>query len=93
MKLWNRNKESSFTGCGDPPFTVRDRRFIDACSWHDAAYSRGSWHQFNLSRYRVDRAFLEQMLQIADGQILPTAKAYLYYGIVRVFGGIWWEGR
>ena len=88
-----KGKESDFTGCGDPPFTVTDKRFFEACSWHDAAYTRSSWHQLNLSRYQVDRAFLEQMLQIANGKTGSTIRAYTYYWAVRIFGALWWEGK
>lgn len=91
MGLWR--KESTFTGCGDPPITIKDKQFYAACSWHDAAYSRGSWHEFNLTRARVDRAFLEQMLQIAEGNPLAVARAYIYFGVVRAFGWAWWESQ
>lgn len=63
---------------------------------HDIAYLRGSWHQANLSRYEVDRAFLFQLLELAKyGRFKPLKRlqAYGMYGVVRLLGGLFWEGE
>lgn len=67
-----------------------------ACKWHDEAYTKGSTQQRHVSREEVDLAFLNQLLDMADGRKYATLRrlqAYTFYSIVRVFGGLWWEGK
>ena len=86
-------KDDPRIACGYGHFTVPAKDFIDACSFHDSAYLKDSWHQRNLSRLEVDRWFLCQMLLIANGNPLKKGLAYTMYGLTRVFGGMFWEGK
>ena len=81
-------------GCGVGPLTTsKEDIFYPACVWHDKAYTRGSKYQEYMSRGDVDDIFLSKMLDIAEDNATKTAKAFLYYGLVRIFGGIFWEGK
>lgn len=67
-----------------------------ACTWHDKQYVLKDAGQQTLSRKEVDRRFLYSMVEIAKvqptlkGRTWNYGKAYLYYGIVRAFGGFFW---
>lgn len=80
-------------GCGVWPILLKGGKFEEACKWHDKAHLEQSWHQLNLSRYEIDRVFLLQMLTIAGKRKLRRLQAYVFYGLARVFGGWFWEGR
>jgi hypothetical protein len=78
--------------CGIKPILVGgwgDR----ACEWHDEAYEPGSPAQDVSTRTDVDKRFLVQLKAKANGNPFQLAQAYLFYGIVRSFGWIWWEGK
>ncbi len=81
--------------CGIKPFLVGG--WADkACKWHDEAYTKGSTQQRFVSREEVDKAFLNQLLNAANGAKyapLRRLQAYTFYRIVRLFGGLWWEGK
>lgn len=67
-----------------------------ACDWHDDSYITGSWHQKNMRRQDVDKHFLRLLLVLSKRGRLQGAKhvaSYTMYGIVRVIGAPWWEGR
>lgn len=85
-------KDTEGIGCGIYPLLLKRSKFIEACSWHDQTYTEQSWAQLNLTRKEVDDWFLQQMKQIAGDSTLRKAQAYLFYGIARVLGGLWWEG-
>lgn len=78
--------------CGIKPFTFRGW-VKAACAFHDQAYIKDSWHQQNMTRIELDRWFLTQMLEISGRNILKIGASYLMYGVTRVFGGRWWEGK
>jgi hypothetical protein len=80
-------------GCGIYPLLLKRSKFIAACTWHDKAYSDQSWAQLNLTRKEVDDWFLGQMLEIAGNSKLRMIQAYVFHGIARTLGWIWWEGR
>lgn len=78
--------------CGIKPLLVggwADR----ACEWHDEAYEPGSPAQESSTRADIDKRFLVQLKAKADGNPFQLAQAYLFYGIVRSLGWIWWEGK
>lgn len=65
-----------------------------AAQQHDYEYERSStsWH----TRKQVDDEFLYNCLAAAErGRFRAgkRAQAYAMYGIVRVVGGIWWDGE
>jgi len=62
--------------------------FTAACQAHDAAYTAGS----GVDRYAADLQFLNDLLAASGGNILCEAASYLYYGMVRMFGWIFYEG-
>jgi hypothetical protein len=79
--------------CGIYPFILKDTKFIDACAWHDAMFELDSFLQRkDWTRKQVDRWFLNQMLLISKTR-LDRAQAYLFYGIARLFGGPFYEGK
>lgn len=80
-------------GCGIAPLILKRGKLVDACKWHDKAYTEQSWAQLNLSRKEVDDWFLAQMLEIAGKSKLEKVQAYVFHGIARALGWIWWEGR
>lgn len=80
-------------GCGIYPILVRKTKFYDACNWHDLAYLRKSWQQGHLSRKVVDKWFLGQMLRKAGGSRIARIQAHIFYGLSRLLGGFWWEGK
>lgn len=87
-------KDDKHEGCGISPLATGKRDpFFDACRWHDDAYVRNSWHQYNLKRKETDLYFLKQMLSIAGDNPFLRARAYLYYRLARIFGRRFWEGK
>ncbi len=84
--------DSPGIGCGIWPLLLEKTRFYPACSWHDVAYTTDSWAQKNLTRKQVDDWFLKQNLLIAGDNKYHRARAYLFYGIARAVGALWWEG-
>lgn len=78
--------------CGIKPLTFRGW-VKNQCAWHDRAYVKGSWHQLNLSRKQVDEHFLTMMLEDAQGNIPKRVASYVMYGLTRIFGGFFWEGK
>lgn len=87
-------KDDKAEGCGISKIwiTSENDHFHRACSWHDSAYLEGSEASKYLSRKETDHRFLVQMLGIAKNDPMLKAKAYFYYGLVRLFGGVFWEG-
>lgn len=70
-------------GCGPwwYPTKWKDRYFEDACKVHDEDYMAGK------DRKRSDEIFLNNMMQeAADGPWVRRLQAFVFYGIVRVFG-------
>ena len=85
--------EDKYDGCGISNLISTGPKdpFYNACQWHDEAYSKGSFHEQNFSRKQMDLVFLAQMKLIAGKNLLLKTKAFLYYGIARLFGGTYWE--
>ena len=79
--------------CGVYPFQTSSKdTFTKACKSHDLAYIEGSIEQKIFSRKEVDQIFLKQMLELSGESKLKKIKAYTYYALVRLFGGMFWEG-
>lgn len=87
-------KDDTHDGCG---YGITFRGWMKkVCAPHDDAYLQGSDAQKWLSRYDVDRAFLRDALnQSRMGQFKFGKRmfSYLAYGVVRLVGGIFWEGK
>lgn len=64
--------------------------FKPACSIHDAEYGLNDGGVQPKTRKEVDDMFLQIMLNEAKGSTRKKAKAYIYYGLVRALGGLWW---
>ena len=69
--------------------------FVKACETHDEAYMMNEAGTNKASRKCVDKEFLRSMLVTAHrykgrAKAILVAKAYTYYGLVRLFGGIVW---
>ena len=80
-------------GCGYGIFsTGRDDPFVSACLLHDQRYGEHERRpdEGMFSRCEVDTEFLDGMLSIADGDPFLTLRAYTYYGLTRIFGGLLW---
>ena len=85
-------RDDPHTGVGIYPLIIKDECMTPAAEWHDIAYTKGSWHQQNMTRKQVDEIFLQLMLTCST-TTLQRARAYFYYGVVRAVGGIFWEGQ
>jgi hypothetical protein len=84
-------KEDTKTGCGISTLWFDAySEFNPACSIHDAEFRLQEEGFQTKSRKEVDRMFLQIMLSNSKGKPLQVAKAYTYYGIVRLVGGLWW---
>lgn len=92
--LARRSGDDEYCGCGISYIwaTSPNDPLQEACAWHDAAYMKGSDEQQRFTRSVVDKTFLDKMLNIASDDWKLRARAYLYYGIVRLFGSTFWEG-
>lgn len=87
-------KEDPYDGCGvGIASTSKKDPFYESCRWHDATYSDGSIWQDKYSRETIDKHFLQQMLLIAGDSYGLKMRAYLYYGLARLFGSRLWEGN
>lgn len=75
-------------------FSVSDKRFNGAARWHDHAYRAGSDAQLTgMTRKEVDDRFLQHCLDLAADDWFARRRAYVYYALVRMFGGPLWEGK
>lgn len=94
LEMGRQVKDDDFEGCGISKIwaTREDDPLKDACSRHDLMYLKGSKEQSIYSRKEVDKIFLNHMLFLAKTPF-QTAKAYLFYGIARLCGGRFWEGK
>lgn len=78
--------------CGIGPLsTGEDDPFIRMCEIHDKSFVLKEQGQETLSRKEVDDRFLRAMLIRAGDNWRLRARAYLYYGIARAFGGPFWK--
>ena len=100
MAMFNLTSSNSITrhypeaACGIQPFVTGTKDPLHkACLWHDKAYLRGSKEQIIFSRKEVDDIFLGKMLKLAGDSLIKKAQSYVYYGLVRLFGWMFWEGR
>lgn len=76
--------------------------FIDAARWHDAAYQSGASIQQEWPRWKVDKHFLDMMIDIVHFDIYNFSaekrdeletEALTLFRIVRKYGGAAYEGR
>jgi len=67
--------------------------FTQACARHDRWYVRKSLEEQTPGRRRVDDLLLREMLHIAkeEKSFKLKAQAYLYFGIAKLVGKIFWE--
>ena len=78
--------------CGCTPFGLKTS-FQKCCVAHDIDYSVYS----RVPRKEADKRFLKCMLEIAEidsatPKWIKKAKAYVYFGAVRAFGGFFFKG-
>jgi len=86
-------RDDPHVGCGIYPLILKRTKFIDACAHHDRYYEANSLLQRRgWTRKQVDRWFLRQMLEMSESR-LDRVKAYALYGLARLFGGPFYEGR
>lgn len=80
-------------GCGWGPFrTSSNDSFHNSCVIHDIRFEQQylQTQAIPMTRKEADTEFLNNMLSQANDSILLKLKAYLYYGTVRTFGGLFW---
>ena len=63
-----------------------DDEFQAACAAHDAAYEDRLAGRPTPSLAEVDRAFLGRMLSACEGRAGLRCRAYLFYGLARLWG-------
>ena len=82
--------------CGIGALSTANDPFLPACKRHDHAYI--TWGDTdgtgaNKSRKQIDDELLRDMKIIIKhkGAWWLYPKAYLYYSVARVFGGLFWD--
>lgn len=85
-------KDDPHVGCGIYPLLVRGWP-VAACELHDKFYLKGSWAERNLTRAEADKHFLKMLLEISGRNLAKRTTSYLLYGLARLFGGSFWEGK
>jgi hypothetical protein len=78
--------------CGIAPLTFRGW-VKESCAMHDKFYVRDSWAQRNLTRREADNRFLLMMLEQSGGNVAKRAASYVMWGVSRLLGGVFWEGK
>lgn len=74
-------------GCGpDGALLNKDKFYKKACETHDLEYDFAV-----MSRKDADKQFLKQMTKKANGNFFRLIQAYLYYFMVRLFGGLFYD--
>lgn len=63
--------------------------FQAACAMHDLEFEKNEAGTQPKTRAQVDREFLDNMLAVAPTFRL-RARAYVYFGLARTFGGLFW---
>lgn len=94
MKLWNF-PDDPVQQCGYGPASTRllqklvgmPEPFLDACLIHDNRYG----HQTS-TRAAADKELLDNMLA-RSYSLWDKARAYLFYGAVRLLGGPIWRDK
>jgi hypothetical protein len=82
--------------CGLWPLSYDDPDFLSACSVHDASYVNKELRRQTMSRKEADKWFLRNMLSKVDSEssrlkkVTMRGRAYVYYGLARVVGGLVW---
>lgn len=73
-------------GCGPywMPEWMKEKHFEKSCNIHDKDYT-----DTKIGRKKADDKFLDNMLENAETRP-RKAQAYLYYGLVRMFGWTSW---
>jgi len=64
--------------------------FSSDCAAHDIEHLKQEAGTQTKSRKQVDREFLANMLKTAGNSRTLKLRAYLFYGVVRTFGWIYW---
>jgi hypothetical protein len=79
-------------GLGYGPFKVTDRVFERAGSVHDQRYGQHeTGDEFEpYTRKRADQEMLRNMLRLSGNDRSKRFRSYIYYGIVRTFGWLFW---
>lgn len=87
------NSSDDFDGCGITPLISPNDSLRAACKRHDERYLFFGPGKRARERASVDKEFLLDMKRIirSSGKWWLYPKAYLYYGIARVFGGIFYD--
>jgi len=89
-------KEHDKDKCGAYIFATKsDSVFTPACRIHDLEYVKNETGEQNKTRLQIDKEFLQNLLVIANEhsgvrKTYLVTRAYMYYGLVRVFGGLVW---
>ena len=79
--------------CGYGPFSTSEKDpFNAACALHDEAYTTHMIDKNEVSQKAADLRLLIDMLEVAKKKksTVLKLKAYLYYGIVRSVGWLFW---
>lgn len=96
--LWKKEGEKDRCG-GGFLHTPQSDKLTPACEVHDHEYVKAESGEQTKSRKQVDDQFLDQMLTLVAYEKnswkrgLLTVQAYTYYGIVRLVGGLFWDGE
>ena len=79
--------------CGVKPFALpKEHPFTRICYVHDLIFDRKEAGE-NYTRGEADKLLLRGMLAIAKAKksYRLRAEAYVYYGLARAFGGLFWD--
>lgn len=93
-------KEDSLDVCGAGPMELsKEDLFNPACAAHDDLFVAKHSGETAFSRREADNLLLDNLLLLASSQGTAFARtwnkgrAYLFYGIAKTFGKIWWRRK
>ena len=91
---YNMLPEDPNNVCGYGPFSLpAEHPFTRACILHDYEFDLKHKGEVTEGRRSADKMLLKRMLEIANAEDSMRLKfeAYAFYGLARVFGGLFWK--
>ena len=96
MGLFDDDKENK---CGWKWLTLfKDPKkdpYIDACTWHDNATSKGSWAEKNIPLDKVQKTFERQLDELDKnaGRPINGLLSRFYKFVTRKVSFLFWDGK
>lgn len=72
-RLFGYDETKEKDRCGVGPFSTDEHDpYHDACTWHDKATLKGSWHSLNLKVDRINKHFRDQMRVVKESLVAKS---------------------